>query len=542
MGIPFFNYPKKRNQKKSKQNKTLSRTEAVTELLKTDDGRDFLFEGREYLEAIYNGSYRYMVLVASRQAEKSSFLAKDMLLDLLFGNNKRLLFVTSTLNQVTEFVNLKINSQFKFNQVLKEMSFGKESRDNAQEKWLLNGCRIMFRSIGHNIDAARGISVHKIFFDEVQDMSAKAVAVTQECASHYTKTSAYYFAGTPYSSRNILSKLYAETCQFEWIIPCQNCSKDNPPLGINHIDENKPYLFCCYCGERINSSKGDWVAQNPKATKIGFRICRLMTPNCVWRSPAHDGVLDKYETYPEAQFYQEVLGLPFDIGTLPITEEEIYANCGEHSFLTPDMLPKGHLGGEIYGSMDWAWSDTDGSKAYTIFATARYMANKIEILSVKRFVGPEYHNPDSVLDEIIDTSVRLNLSGIATDHGVGHKENIRLRDKLAIQGRSDIKVFEMFYVASQRECEWNKVTNLYNIGKTVTLDLVFHRLKKGLFRFPRREEMETFAEDIMNVKTEYDPDFKHIKYVPSGTGPDDFLHLLNYLSIVLEIVNFKKIR
>jgi len=139
-----------------------------------------------------------------------------------------------------------------------------------------------------------------------------------------------------------------------------------------------------------------------------------------------------------------------------------------------------------------------------------------------------------VLNEIADLALKLNLSGIATDHGVGHKENIRLREMLLRRRRSDIIVFEMFYVASKKEREWNHETQLWNIGRTVTLDLVFHRLKKGLYLFPRKEEIQTFAEDILNVQIKYDPTEKRLSYIHAGTGPDDFLHLLNYLSIVLE--------
>jgi len=43
----------------------------------------------------------------------------------------------------------------------------------------------------------------------------------------------------------------------------------------------------------------------------GFRICRLMTPTCKWRTEAKDGVLDKYEDpeYPGFMFVNEVFGI-----------------------------------------------------------------------------------------------------------------------------------------------------------------------------------------------------------------------------------------
>jgi len=537
----YLNYTPQKVEKKADE-PIVSRSEAVSRIFSTDNGEPFSFEGREYLKQIYDLNHRHLVVVASRQAEKSTFLAKDLLLDLSFGKNDRLLYVTSSLNQVNEFVSLKINSQFQFNPLLKRLSFGRKSRNNALEKWFENGSRIIFRAIGNKTGTVRGVSVRKIYFDEVQDMDPEGVAVTKECASHYTSDSAFIYAGTPFCTRNILSKLYKETCQFEWVIPCSSCKKDNPPLGIQHIDTEKPHLFCSHCGEPISASQGRWEAQNPRSKKTGYRISRLMTPNCVWRSPAHDGVLDKYETYPEAQFFQEVLGLPYDSGSSPITEEEIFANCEDYSFMSLEQLEDQHRGGALWGAMDWAWSDDENGMAYTIFAVGLYYANKIEIIYTKRFFGSKYHNPEVVVNEIIDICIRLNLKGIATDYGVGHKENKRFRDYLKNRGRSEIKVLEMYYVTSPKEYEWNSDAKYYNIGRTATLDLVFHRLRKKLYRFPRREEMESFADDIMNLKIKYDPSYKRIQYVPSGAGPDDFLHLLNYLAIALEIFHHTKIR
>lgn len=521
---------------------SMLRSEVVSHVFSTDNGERFSFEGREYLRDIYDTIHRDLVLVASRQAEKSTFLSKDLLLELFFTDNERLLFVSSGLDQIKEIVSLKIDSQMQFNPNLKRFMYGKSSRNNAKEKIFENGSRVSFRAIGNRSTAVRGISVRKIYFDEVQDMNAEGIAVTKECASHYSDSAAYFYAGTPFSSRNVLSRMYKDTCQNEWIIRCSKCEKDNPPLGIEHIDIDKPYLFCYHCGEEMISSDGRWVPQNPASKKTGYRICRLMTPNCVWRSEAHDGVLDKFDSYPEAQFFQEVLGLPFDRGNLPITEDEIYANCGDYSFLSFDRLVEHRNKGVAFGAIDWAWSDVEGGRAYTIFSAAQYSGNKIEIIYAKRFFGNKYHNPDMVLNEIVDLALQLNLKVIATDQGIGHKENLRLRDHLLRKQRTDIQVFEMFYVNSKKEQEWNNVTKLFNIGRTVTLDLVFHRLKKGLYQFPRKEEIQPFAEDILNVQIAYDPNFKSVTYDHAGTGPDDFLHLLNYLSIVIEMYHSKIIR
>jgi hypothetical protein len=536
MTLPFFNYNKKQKQVVTHKHHPRSRTDVISEIFKTDDGRDFLFEGREYLKPIYNGSHRYLVLIASRQAEKSSFLSKDLLLDALTNDHDSLLYVSALQSMVNEFISRKINKQFQMNPELLKASFGRNSRNNNLEKVLTNGTTITFRTIGTSPDAARGIAARKIYFDEVQSINPESVPVVSECAQAYPDSSAYFFTGTPLSSGNILSRKYAETCQNEWIITCKHCKTKNPPLGIAHIDVLKPYLFCIHCGKDMSGSPGQWVAQRPNAKKIGFRICRLMTPSCVYRNAAHAGVLDKYEIYPESQFHNEVLGLPFDQGSMPISEAEIFANCGDHDFIDVNQPPE-HIKQKVtYGAIDWAWSNRDGGQSYTILAIGHLNLNKIEILYVKRFFGPQYHSPEKVLSEIAQTMNRVHVDVIISDFGVGHKENIRLRSMVKAE------VFEMQYVTSDKESVWDSSSKCYKIGRTVTLDLVINRLKKQLYNFPKQSVIKPYAEDIMNVYTEYDPNYKKIRYIHNNSGADDFFHLLNFLAIVSELHNNIKIR
>jgi hypothetical protein len=536
MVLSFLNYPEREKQAAIRPDRILSRTDVISDIFKTDDGKGFLFKGREYLKDIYNRPHRYLVVIASRQAEKSSFLSKDMLLDALTNEHDSLLYVSALQSMVSEFISRKINKQFQLNPELRKASFGPNSRNNALEKVLQNGTTMSFRTVGTNPDAARGIVARKIYFDEVQSINVESIPVVSECAQSFPKTSAYYLTGTPLSSGNILSRKYAETCQNEWIITCKHCKKMNPPLGMSHIDVSKPFLFCIHCGKDMTGSPGQWIRQRPDSEKMGYRICRLMTPTCTWRTAAHDGVLDKYDVYPESQFYNEVLGLPFDQGSMPISETEIFANCGDHEFIDINQPQEYIKQKATYGAIDWAWSNRDGGQSYTICAIGHLNLNKIEILYVKRFFGPKYHSPENVLSEIAQTMNRVNVNVIISDFGVGHKENIRLRSMVKAE------VFEMQYVTSDKESVWDSSSKCYKIGRTVTLDIVINRLKKQLYHFPKLSVIKAYAEDIMNVYTEYDPNFKKIRYIHNNAGPDDFFHLLNYLAIVTELHLGMKIR
>lgn len=507
---------------------TISRAAFISRAFFTDNGHPFQFQDRKYLEPIYNHRYRYLVILASRQAEKSSYIAKDMLSDAILNDHDSLLYVTAQQRQSDEFVHRKINRQFELNSELANDYLGAGSIDNIRDKLLTNGTTLSFRAIGQSADSARGIPARKIFFDETQSILSDNIPIVTECAQSYPENSAYIFAGTPLSTKNVLSQKYFNTKQYEWIITCSHCHHQNPPLGIEHIDPSKAFLFCINCGKEMQAQQGHWIPQNPDSPLNGFRICRLMTPTCTWRTPANDGVLDKLDTYPEGAFYQEVLGIPYDVGNLPITAEEVFACCEDRALIDPNHPPEALIQTPLFAAIDWAWNSSESGQSFTIMSIARFNNNRIEILYAKRFTGITYHNPDTVLSEIADCCNRLNVKVIGTDFGIGHKENLRLT------GLVKAKVFEMQYTSSLKTVEWDPVANCYKIGRTASLDLVFNRLKKRLYSFPSQKQVAPFTDDILNVYTEYDPNWKRVKYEHAGTGPDDFLHLLNYFGVIAE--------
>ena len=127
--------------------------------------------------------------------------------------------------------------------------------------------------------------------DETQSTPREHISIIRASAKTYSETSSYIFAGTFLTEGNILAQLYQDSCQYEWIVTCPACEKQNNPLGLQHIDVNKPFLFCEHCGEAMDVKTGEWVAQNPENKKVGYRICVLMTPECQWRTDGHDGIL-----------------------------------------------------------------------------------------------------------------------------------------------------------------------------------------------------------------------------------------------------------
>lgn len=507
---------------------TLKPTQFVEKVFKIDNGKRFSFEGRDYLLPIYNSIVPNLLIMSSRQAEKSTYLANTMLSRAFLNKMTSALYVTATKSQADDFVRLRINPQFELNPDYKSMYLSNKKTNRMSDKVLTNGVSLLFRPLGISATAIRGISAQEIYFDEVQSIYSDNIPIALECAHSFTENARYRFAGTPLSTKNHLSRMWYSSCQFEWIIYCAKCKQYNDPLGIQHIDEEKPFLFCLNCGKSLDRNYGEWVAQNSSSSSIAYRITRLMTPNCRWTTSAGDGVLDKFKTYSTKLFHNEVLGLPYDSGSFAIREKEIYTWCTEDKFIDPNNVPNGLSGTTQIMGVDWAWENPGGEHSHTIITIATKIQDRIKIVYAKRFNGPRYHDPETVLKEMAKLAQSFSVKIIGTDYGIGHKENLRLRKMVKP------KVYEFMSTGSTKPLIWDEESYCYKIGKTPTMSSTFELIRNGTFEFPNIPTLKPFASDILNIFSEMDSVSKIRKY--DHIGPDDFFHTLNYIVQVYKLL------
>lgn len=506
----------------------------IEKVFTTDQGKPFRFTGRKYLIPIYNVNWKNLVIMSSRQAEKTTYIAKRIGAQLFMTPGDRILYATASHNHRKMFARDKWQEQFSNNPSLADQYLSSKLTNNTLETQLTNRSILFMRAIDRSPGSVRGLTARQIFFDEFQDIDDKSIPIAIETTQSYADEAALSFLGTPLTPGNALSVRYANSYQFEWIIRCHRCGKDNPPLGINHIDTNKPFLFCIYCGKKMNAENGLWVRQNPDGKYPGFRISRLMTPTCRWRTESRTGVLDKYDgenAYPYYQFVNEVLGLPEGVGKVPISEGVLYANCEDYDWIDPFHPPAWVHGIPVFGTIDWAWSSKDFGESYTIYALWTFDERRRKCLYAKRQVGPAYNDPDVGLNEMATVFARTGAVGVATDFGVGHKENIRLRALL--QGTGCI-VTEIMYAGSYPAPVFNEQDRRYHVGKTESLDLTFSALISKGFMFPSVAISKLFLKDILNVYKEHNPNTKRTRYEHAAAGPDDFLHLCNYARMLID--------
>ena len=499
------------------------------------EGEVIEFEARPYLKQIYLEESPFVAVMASRQMGKSLWLAVESLLELSSSGNRSLIYATSNMNQLGKFRSSCIAPQFQYNPRFKKKALTKKSINNSRELKLSNGSVMSLCAIGHDVEGTRGITASTLIIDEIQDIPRKHLDVILECAAAFAGKARYLVGGTCKHESNLMFQIYLDSCQYEWIITCRACEQANPPIGMEHIDPMIPYLHCSLCKHKLDPRNGLWVAQNPLNQRICYRIPRVIDPETVWRSEGFDGILDKYERYLPEKFFNEVMALPSIDGAGLITRKELAECCVDREMMDPNQVPEFMQNATIIAGVDWSVDMSESSNSHTGITISRVLPGHIETVYMKRFMGPLYegiNGPDRIQEEIRRLVSLFHVNLVVSDHGVGHKENLRLRGALGNL------VAEIQYVDTFKSVKWDQGARLFTASKTETMDRFYNQLRAGRFKFPREKSSMDYLEDLMNQYLRYDEAKRKRFYEKSGKGPDDFAHMLNYTLIgAVELFN-----
>jgi hypothetical protein len=246
-----------------------------------------------------------------------------------------------------------------------------------------------------------------------------------------------------------------------------------------------------------------------------YRINQLMVP---WRK--WDEILLDYSRYSRDKFYNEVLGLSFDSGMRPISRATIRDNCNPLVTMHPTALEafrKSILGQEVYAGIDWG---ADGS-SYTVLTLACYVGSKFRIFWIGRFEGEDTNNPDAQVAKIVSICRAFNVSVIGSDYGAGYVQNNTLTREFGKR----LQKFQ--YVARlKRKVHYENRIQRFVVHRSEVMSDIFAAIKRrNVFEFPRYEEFQVpYAQDILNIYSEYNEKQRMIVYGHRPDRPDDSFH------------------
>jgi len=534
----------------------------------TDAGQRWHLEKMPFYKPVYDKPRNKLLLYTSRQSIKSTTLRNFSIGRSLLDSGSKSLLVMPTATQLRTFNDEKLETAFSYRPELKEAFTTHETKWNVGTKEFRVGkgrSRITLRSTGgaSGAERIRGITANDIYLDEFQNLLEEEIPVIESVAATFDgrdgrRQAFYMYAGTPLSKQNLIQKQWSRSKQYQWHMQCPHCSTGtgeytengrekrkggwNRPIGMQHIDKDKPYLFCERCGENMNKPPGytgeervppggRWIAHNPDGRFDGYRVVRLMMPWSRWRMKRDDGILDRYDDWSERRFANEVMALSYDAGTNPITEEMVKEMCGEYDLPSSDKnikeVAQEHSQYLTYAGLDWAMQAKDEEvPSYTIFGVFALVRGEMKLIFAHRFRGHKSNDPDYVMKKIVEWIRLFQVDRVGADYGIGYKEDLRL---MRIFGQRRISAFQYKRSSGRARSTYDEQSLKWIVPKTRTLDQMIVDLENQEFRLPRYPEVEGFVDDCYNLSIDMDPTKRTIRY--ESTGTDDFVHVINYACI-----------
>jgi len=517
--------------------------------------KNYSFAEREYLRQIYDTSSKRTLLKCGRQVEKSTMLGNKLLSYSCIVTALNSLYVSPTNQQSKVFSQDRLKEPIETSPFLKSWTTTKLS-DNVFLKKFINRSQITLRYAFMNADRCRGIPADIICIDELQDILTDNIPVIEQCASHSViniggeshKGGVFIFSGTPKSLDNTIEAYWQQySTQNEWVVPCHAHSMFTGDGKITKVHWNiltedhigAKSLICDKCGGPIDAKDpmAQWASLNPDIINQipkpyeGFRIPQLMVP---WIS--HDDIIQNLKTYPRDRFYNEVLGLSYDSGTRPLTQQDLIDNCSQYLSLDPASLEKyrNHFGGStpIYGGIDWMGG---GEHSFTVFTMGAYLDGKFQVFYYRRFEGREAE-PPTQMDEIIETILKWNVRRIGVDYGGGFWPNDKLTNRFGLN-----RIVKYQYSNPGEKIRWEDGLKRFLVNRSEVMSDIFNAIKRrNVFRFPQWDQFKApFGGDFLNIFAEYNEQRRMIEYKKSPNASDDSFHS-TLLCFIVSMLDFPR--
>lgn len=489
--------------------------------------------------AKYAHGAKNVILNCSRQVGKSTAqVAKSAALGIVFPYYNSL-YVTGRYKQVVVF------SQQRFKPMLEASpdlmgSYIQPSRYlwQVMARQFANGSLYNFRSCFRDADGARGISANCLMIDEIQDIVSDVVGVLEQCQSQSPKEITHrLYAGTPKTTSSTIHRYWENSCQFEWLTKCQGCGE------YNYSDQRiiKPTHYeCVRCAKQIYPKQhGTWVPAHPDLLDVrwGFRVPQIISP----AKEAPDLYADMTSpTMSQKEFYNEVLGLPYDVGQVGLTDTLLRQKCKNYRMHTIAEVRQNYAyrNQPLFAGVDYGTGE-GSNPSYTVLVIGTGTHTGVfKLLYAKKFMGNEineYEQPKLINQICRDAGVLW----LGADSGYGIDKNLRLENEFGWNRHTSGpgSLLEFTYVTSGKEATWTD--KRYHVNRTESMTQMIQAVQgvrgKLLIDLFCYEDLAVIRRDLTAPVLEYNDKTGKSKYV--HTTPDDGFHALNYAYLAFRQYN-----
>jgi hypothetical protein len=246
-------------------------------------------------------------------------------------------------------------------------------------------------------------------------------------------------------------------------------------------------------------------------------------------------------SYPRYRFFNEVLGISYDSGEKPITQEDLRECCTTipemisrfgrsqmPDYLKDDVDPDPSLlSGFNFAGIDWGTGDA----SKTVFSVGRYNKDTYEILYVRRFIDWEA-DPELAVVSCLKLLEKLHCNYVGVDWGFGFGLNSRIRDSFG-PGKTLIYC----HTEQRKKIKHDPQAGVFVLNRTMVLSDIFRLIKERQIKFlmPWEQLRDSgIAGDFLNVFKKETRTGRMTYDHPPGTT-DDCLHSVCYSFLASQV-------
>lgn len=506
----------------------------VENYLYDNEGRLQDLENFPMLKQIYDNMPQKLLLKCSRKTLKSTLISNFICLNLIRWNYFKMMYVGPQELTTKYFSSNYLPPRFESPKIKKLLNKGWFKNDVFEKILDDTHSSVLFRYVSDDATRTRGPAIDCLVYDEIQDIQYDQIPIIQEtmAMSPYKRE---IFAGTPLDSTNTIHRIWKSSNQLEWMMKCEKCNHWNSLTeGNDPLKMIQPHGFSCSkCLKQLNSRKGEWVAMNPGSYLLtGYHLAQPLLPHFNEDPKEWKEIYEKVHSgkYELRTVMNETFGLTYDIGSKPITMEELvkictlgpqYENNAEQKGLK--ILSKNKTKYVLYTmGVDWGVSM---AQSRTVATMGGMTAGGIfEVVFAKIYRGFDYEA------HIKDIAEKANSVGAfcVSDSGPDPIRGIRLCELTSIQ-RSQLAAYrrtKMIQHFEQGQYDWRQ--NRWVLHRSDVISLVIRQLKAGKIRFPQWDDVSEYMQDILNVFIEVRDGLfgQELIYDHHPKQPDDAMHSL----------------
>ena len=383
---------------------------------------------------------------------------------------------------------------------------------------------------------ANGIAVHNC-----QDIFPEIYPVVEEMAFR-ARAPRFWYCGTPKSMNNPMEGFRQRSTGAEWAVKCLAMGCGHWNLEWTEKNIGNTGVVCEQCGQPLNTNLGQWVVakkmdihlgRNAKTTMESYRVPQLIVKPVMDRPTKWLELLEKFRTYSNEKFRNEVLGLPANTGSQPVTIDQLRACCvADRPNEMPNPRSKRYP--SLVMGVDWAFN---GENSYTFVTIGGYnpFPSRFDVFYWKIFKGLETAT-DYKEDWFVKAAQYSNVQLLGCDWGCGQAQNLHLINRLG-----EDRIIQLWHTALNgagaaraARVKWDPKVRKWHLARTRVLTDTFEMVRTKQITFPRESECTELFDHFLAEFLEYNEKTNTQKYV--NVAPDDGLHSVTYAAIAGEFL------